>query len=198
MHASEQEREDVQQARRAWIEALPTLNIEKLVFIDETWASTNMTPRYGRAPRGQRCRGSAPYGHWQITTFVGALRRDGISAPMVINEPIDGDVFLAYVEQVLVPTLSPGEVVILDNLGSHKISGVEHAIQSAGTSLLYLPPYSPDLNPIENFFARLKTLLRKASKRSTETLWEEIASLLQSVSPEECINYFTAAGYVNT
>lgn len=157
-----------------------------------------MTPRYGRAPRGQRCRGSAPYGHWQITTFVGALRRDGISAPMVINEPIDGDVFLAYVEQVLVPTLSPGEMVILDNLGSHKIPGVEQAIQSAGASLLYLPPYSPDLNPIENFFAKLKTLLRKASKRSTETLWEEIANLLQSVSPQECMNYFTAAGYVNT
>lgn len=157
-----------------------------------------MTPRYGRAPRGQRCRGSAPYGHWQITTFVGALRRDGISAPMVINEPIDGDVFLAYVEQVLVPTLSPGEMVILDNLGSHKIPGVEQAIQSAGASLLYLPPYSPDLNPIENFFAKLKTLLRKASKRSTETLWEEIANLLQSVSPQECMNYFAAAGYVNT
>ena len=117
---------------------------------------------------------------------------------MVINEPIDGDVFLAYVEQVLVPTLSPGEMVILDNLGSHKIPGVEQAIQSAGASLLYLPPYSPDLNPIENFFAKLKTLLRKASKRSTETLWEEIANLLQSVSPQECRNYFAAAGYVNT
>ncbi len=174
------------------------MNVEKLVFIDETWTSTNMTRRYGRAPRGQRCRGSAPYSHWQITTFVGALRHRGISAPMVIDEPMDGDVFLAYVEQVLVPTLSPGEIVILDNLGSHKVAGVEQAIQGAGATVLYLPPYSPDLNPIENFFAKLKALLRKAAKRSTETLWEEIASLLQSVSPKECSNYFTASGYVNT
>jgi transposase len=188
----------VQQARRAWIEALPSLDVEKLVFIDETWASTNMTRRYGRAPRGQRCHGSAPYSHWQVTTFVGALRRGGISATMVIDEPMDGDVFLAYVQQVLVTTLSPGEIVILDNLGSHKVAGVEHAIQSAGATVLYLPPYSPDLNPIENFFAKLKALLRKAARRTTETLWEEIATLLQSVSSAECMNYFVAAGYVYT
>lgn len=106
-----------------------------------------MTRRYGRAPRGQRCRGSAPYSHWQITTFVGALRRTGISAPMVIDEPMDGDVFLAYVEQVLVPTLSPGEIVILDNLGSHKVVGVQQAIQGAGATVLYLPPYSPGPEP---------------------------------------------------
>jgi len=174
------------------------MNVEKLVFIDETWTSTNMTRRYGRAPRGQRCRGSAPYSHWQVTTFVGALRRGGISATMVIDEPMDGDVFLVYVEQVLVPTLSPGEIVILDNLGSHKIAGVEPAIQAAGATLLFLPPYSPDLNPIENFFAKLKALLRKAAQRSTETLWQEIANLLQSVSAQECVNYFTASGYVNT
>jgi transposase len=174
------------------------MNAEKLVFIDETWTSTNMTRRYGRAPRGQRCRGSAPYSHWQVTTFVGALRRCGISAPMVIDEPIDGDVFLAYVQQALVPTLSAGEIVILDNLGSHKVDGVQEAIQSAGATVLYLPPYSPDLNPIENFFAKLKALLRKAAKRSTETLWEEIGNLLQSISPEECSNYLKASGYVNT
>lgn len=174
------------------------MDAEKLVFIDETWTSTNMTRRYGRAPRGRRCLGSAPYSHWQVTTFVGALRRGGISATMVIEEPIDGDVFLAYVEQVLVPTLSPGEIVILDNLGSHKVAGVEEAIRGAGATLLYLPPYSPDLNPIENFFAKLKALLRKAAKRSTETLWEEISNLLQSVSEQECTNYFAAAGYVNT
>ena len=172
------------------------MNIEKLVFIDETWTSTNMTRRYGRAPRGQRCRGSAPYSHWHVTTFVGALRRGGISAAMVIDEPMDGDVFLAYLEQVLVPTLSPGDTVILDNLGSHKVAGVEQAIHSAGATVLYLPPYSPDLNPIENFFAKLKALLRKAAKRSTETLWEEIACLLKSVSPEECLHYFAASGYV--
>jgi len=174
------------------------MNVEKLVFIDETWTSTNLTRGYGRAPRGQRCRGSAPYGHWQITTFVAALRRRGISAPMVIEEPMDGEVFLAYVQQVLVPTLLPGETVILDNLGSHKVAGVEAAIVGAGASVLFLPPYSPDLNPIENFFAKLKALLRKAARRSTESLWEEIANLLPSVSSQECANYFTACGYVNT
>lgn len=125
---------------------------------------------------------------------MGALRRRGISATMVIDEPTDGDVFLAYVEQVLIPTISPGEIVILDNLASHKVAGVQEAIQGAGAVLLYLPPYSPDLNPIENFFAKLKALLRKAAKRSTETLWEEIANLLQSVSAQECANYFAAAG----
>lgn len=174
------------------------MSVEKLVFIDETWTSTNMTRRYGRAPRGQRCCDSAPLGHWKTTTFVGALRRRGISAPMVIDEPMDGDVFLAYVEQVLAPTLAPGEIVILDNLGSHKIPGVEEAITAASATVLYLPPYSPDLNPIENFFAKLKALLRKAARRSTETLWEEIALLLRSVSPEECLNYFRASGYVST
>jgi transposase len=174
------------------------MNAEKLVFIDETWTSTNMTRRYGRAPRGQRCRGSAPLSHGKTTTFVGALRRDGISATMVIEEPMDGDVFLAYVEQVLVPTLKPGEIVILDNLSSHKVPGVAEAISGAKAKVLYLPPYSPDLNPIENFFAKLKALLRKAAKRSTETLWEEIAQRLQSVSSQECLHYFTACGYVYT
>ena len=174
------------------------MNVEKLVFIDETWTSTNMTRRYGRAPRGLRCRGSAPYSHWQTTTFVGALRRGGISATMVIDEPMDGDVFLAYVEQVLVPTLLPGEIVVLDNLSSHKVPGVEQAIRGAAASVLYLPPYSPDLNPIENFFSKLKALLRKAAARSTDTLWQEIARLLQSVSSQECRNYFAACGYVNT
>jgi transposase len=174
------------------------MNAEKLVFIDETWTATNMTRRYGRAPRGQRCHGSAPCSHWQTTTFVGALRRGGISATMVIDEPMDGDVFLAYVEQVLVPTLAPGEIVILDNLGSHKVPGVAQAILDAKASVLYLPPYSPDLNPIENFFAKLKALLRKAARRSTEILWEEIAQLLRAVSSQECLNYFAACGYVNT
>lgn len=178
--------------------ALPAMSVEKLVFIDETWTATNMTRRYGRAPRGQRCRGSAPLSHWQTTTFVGALRRRGISATMVIDEPMDGDVFLTYVEQVLVPTLSPGEIVIFDNLASHKVAGVQEAISAAGATVLCLPPYSPDLNPIENFFAKLKALLRKAATRSTETLWEEIATLLKSVSAEECSNYFAACGYVNT
>lgn len=174
------------------------MSAEKLVFIDETWTSTNMTRRYGRAPRGQRCRGAAPLSLWQTTTFVGALRKGGISATLVIDEPIDGDVFLAYVQQVLAPTLCPGEIVVLYNLGSHKVSGVEEAIATAGAAVLYLPPYSPDQNPIENFFAKLKALLRKAAKRPTEAHREEIAALLNSLSPEECSNYFETCGYVYT
>lgn len=174
------------------------MRAEKLAFIDETWTSANMARRYGRAPRGQRCLGAVPLSHWQTTTFVGALRKGGISATMVIDEPMDGDVFLAYVQQVLAPTLCLGEIVILDNLGSHKVPGVEEAITVAGATVLYLPAYSPGLNPIENFFAKLKALLRKAAKRSTDTLWEEIAQLLKTVSPEECSNYFEACGYVYT
>ncbi len=188
----------MQQARKAWIEALPTMDIEKLVFIDETWTSTNMTRRYGRAGRGERCIGSAPYGHWQTTTFVGALRHRKISAPMVIDGPMDGDAFLAYVQSFLCPTLSPGDIVILDNLGSHKVEGVEEAIIATGATLLYLPPYSPDLNPIEKFFSKLKALLRKAAKRTVETLWEQIGELLNSISSTECSNYFASCGYVNT
>ena len=173
------------------------MNVEKLVFIDETWASTNMTRGYGRALRGKRCLGSAPYGHWQTTTFVGALRHRQLSAPMVIEGPMDGEVFLAYVCTFLCPTLAPGDIVILDNLSSHKVDGVEEAILATRASVLYLPPYSPDLNPIEKFFSKLKALLRKAAKRSREALWEEIGELLKSVSSSECMNYFKSCGYVN-
>ena len=180
------------------MEALPTMSLEKLVFIDETWTSTSMTRGYGRAPRGRRCVGSAPCGHWQTTTFVGALRHRQLAAPMVIEGPMDGEVFLAYVDQFLVPTLSPGDIVILDNLSSHKVAGVEQAIAARGASVLYLPPYSPDLNPIEKFFAKLKAVLRKAAQRSTDTLWEEIGKLLQSITSDECTNYFKSCGYVST
>ena len=140
------------------------MEVEKLVFIDETWISTSMTRRYGRAPRGQRCLDSAPHGHWETTTFVGALRRRRLTAPMVTDGPMDGEMFLAYVHQFLCPTLQPGDTVILDNLSSHKVTGVEKAITATGATLLYLPPYSPDLNPIEKFFSKLKALLRKAAK----------------------------------
>ena len=198
LHASEQEREDVRRARKAWQQALPTMEVEKLVFIDETWISTSMTRRYGRAPRGQRCLDSAPHGHWQTTTFVGALRRRRLTAPMVTDGPMDGETFLAYVQQFLCPTLQPGETVILDNLSSHKVSGVAKAITATGATLLYLPPYSPDLNPIEKFFSKLKALLRKAARRDIDTLWKEIGELLNTVSPSECTNYFASCGYVNT
>jgi transposase len=156
------------------MKALPKLDVEKLVFIDETWTTTNRTRRYGRAPRGKRCIGSAPQGHWKTTTFVGALRRRRLTAPMVTDEPMDGEMFLAYVRKFLCPTLRPEDVVILDNLSSHKVAGVEEAITATGATVLYLPPYSPDLNPIEKFFSKLKALLRKAAKRSIDELWKEI------------------------
>jgi len=174
------------------------MTVEKLVFIDETWTSTNMTRAFGRAPKGKRCIGSAPYGHWQTTTFVGALRQHQVSAPMVIEGPMDGDVFVEYVEVILCPTLTPGDIVILDNLASHKVDGVEQAIVARGAMVLFLPPYSPDLNPIEKLFSKLKALLRKAAKRSLDTLWQEIGELLNSVSSEECTNYFQSCGYVHT
>jgi transposase len=174
------------------------MNVEKLVFIDETWATTNMTRRYGRAPKGKRCIGSAPHGHWKTTTFVGALRRRRLTAPMVTDEPMDGEMFLAYVRKFLCPTLRPGDIVILDNLSSHKVAGVVEAITATGATVLYLPPYSPDLNPIEKFFSKLKALLRKAAKRSIDELWKEIGRLLDGVTQNECENYITSCGYVNT
>ncbi len=179
-----------------WIESLPTMDAEKLLFIDETWASTSMTRRYGRAPKGQRCVGSAPRGHWKTTTFIAALRHDRLTAPMVVDAPMDGEMFLAWVRQFLCPTLAQGDIVVLDNLSSHKVAEVRQAIAAAGAEVLYLPPYSPDLNPIERLFAKLKALLRRASKRSLDTLWQEIGRLLHTLAPSECRNYFTASGYV--
>ncbi len=186
----------MQQARQAWIEARPDMDVERLVFVDETWASTNMARRYGRAPRGQRCLGSAPHGHWKTTTFVGGLRHDRLTAPMVSGEPMDGEMFLSWVKRFLCPTLRPGDIVILDNLRSHKVAGVREAVAARDASLLYLPPYSPDLNPIEKLFAKLKALLRKAAKRSVDALWKEIGALLDSIAPNECSNYFSSCGYV--
>lgn len=171
------------------------MNAEKLVFIDETWTSTNMTRRYGRAPRGRRCLGSAPYSHWQITTFVGALRRGGLSAAMVIDEPMDGDIFLAYVEQVLVPTLHPGDVVVLDNLAAHKQPEVRAAIEQAGAHLRFLPPYSPDFNPIEQAFAKLKAFFRTFRPRTFEHVCELMAAALGLFLPDECANYVRHSGY---
>jgi transposase len=188
----------VQRARRAWVEALPRMDVEKLVFIDETWTSTNMTRRCGRAPKGKRCIRSAPHGHWKTTTFVGALRRRRLTAPMVTDGSMDGEMFLAYVCQFLCPTLQAGDIVILDNLSSHKVSGVEQAIRATGATLLYLPPYSPDFNPIEKLFSKLKAPLRKAAKRSIHALWKEIGLLLNAVTPNECSNFFASCGYVNT
>ena len=157
-----------------------------------------MTRRYGRAPKGQRCIDSAPLGDWQTTTFVAALRHHQLTAPMVTDGPMDGEMFLAWVRQFLCPTLQPGDLVVLDNLSSHKVTGIKEAIASTGATVRYLPPYSPDLNPIEKLFSKLKALLRKAAKRSIDDLWMEIGQLLNTVSSNECANYFASSGYVCT
>lgn len=166
-----------------------------LVFIDETWAKDNMTRLRGRCRRGQRLIGKIPLARWQTTTFLAALRCHGMTAPMVLDGPIDGEWFLAYVAQVLCPTLRANDIVILDNLGSHRSDKIRQAIEARGASLLYLPKYSPDLNPIENAFAKLKAGLRRAAERSTEALWNRIGSIVDTYSPRECANYFRAAGY---
>lgn len=171
------------------------MNAARLVFIDETWATTNMARRYGRAPRGERVIASVPQGHWKTSTFVAGLRYDDITAPLVIDGAMNGAVFLAYVEQFLAPTLAPGDIVIMDNLSSHKVAGVREAIEACGASLVYLPPYSPDLNPIEQAFAKLKALLRKAAARTVEALWNTIGESLSAFSPTECANYLADAGY---
>ena len=167
------------------------------MFIDETGATTKMARRHGRAPRGQRLKLSVPYGHWKTTTFVGGLRLGGMTAPLVLDGPMTGGWFLAYVEQVLVPTLRPGDIVILDNLAAHKNAAIRAAIEAAGASLRFLPPYSPDLNPIENAFAKLKAQLRKAAARTIDELWNTIAKAIDTFTPPECANYFAAAGYAS-
>ncbi|GBQ45969.1 transposase [Komagataeibacter europaeus LMG 18890] len=194
-HAAEQDRPDVLKRRQDWFDAQPDLDPDRLVFIDETWASTNMARRYGRAPRGQRLRSAVPHGHWKTTTFIAGLRLTGLVAPMVLDGPINGRSFQIYVERVLVPDLRPGDVVVMDNLGSHKGAAVQAAIETAGATLLFLPPYSPDFNPIEMAFSKLKAHLRRAAERTRDALWDRIGSLIDLFTPTECANFFTAAGY---
>jgi transposase len=182
-------------AREAWFDAQPDLDPARLVFIDETGATTKMARLRGRAPRGERLRSGVPHGHWKTTTFVGGLRLGGMTAPMVLDGPMTGAWFLAYVSQVLVPTLRPGDVVILDNLPAHKGAAVRHVVEAAGARLLFLPPYSPDFNPIENAFSKLKALLRKAAARTVDQLWKAIAAAIDALTPSDCRGYFTAAGY---
>lgn len=195
LHASEQTRTDVALARQTWQAEQPELEVERLVFLDETWASTNMTPTRGRSPVGTRCLGQAPNGHWKTTTVVCALRCEGLLAPWVIDGPINGQAFRTWVEEVLVPVLQPGDIVVLDNLGSHKVTGIEEAMAAAGAQLRYLPPYSPDFNPIEQVFAKLKTGLRAAAKRSIKELWSIIGELMDHFAPDECERYIRHAGY---
>ncbi len=183
--------------RARWKRHQSRLDPRRLVFIDETWAKTNMTRTHGRAGRGARLLANTPHGHWKTMTFIAALRTEGITAPLVLDQPINGEWFLAYVEQVLVPTLKPGDVVIMDNLGSHKGRAVRSALRKARAHLLFLPPYSPDLNPIEQVFAKLKSQLRKADERSIETVWRRIGALLDLFSAQECANYIRHAGYAS-
>lgn len=157
-----------------------------------------MAPLRGWAPRGQRLKARVPHGHWQTLTFLAALRRDGVTAPWLLEGPINGDSFRLYVESILVPTLRPGDIVIMDNLGSHKGRAVRNAIRAAGARLLFLPKYSPDLNPIEQFFAKLKHWLRKAAQRSADTVSNAIGEILKTTPPTECSNYFANAGYDQT
>ena len=156
-----------------------------------------MTRTHGRSPRGERLIARVPHGKWRTLTFLAALRHDRINAPCVLDGPINGESFLAYVEQFLLPTLSPGDIVIMDNLGSHKSQAVRRAIRSVGAKLIFLPPYSPDLNPIEQVFAKLKTLLRKANERTVEATWMRIGSLLDTFAPHECANYLVNSGYAS-
>ena len=194
-HATEQDRPDVLKRREEWFDGQLDLDPERLVFIDETWASTNMARRHGRCRRGERLRSGVPHGHWKTTTLIAGLRRTGMVAPMVLDGPINRDAFVAYVRQVLVPGLSPGDIVIMDNLSSHKAPAARDVIEAAGAKLLFLPPYSPDFNPIEQAFSKLKAHLRKAAERTVDGLWVAIGRLIDPFTHDECANFFAAAGY---
>jgi len=181
--------------RERWFEEQLDLDPDRLVFIDETWASTNMARRHGRCRRGARLRVGVPHGHWKTTTFVGALTIRGFIAPWVLDGAINRDAFETYVARVLVPELVAGDIVVMDNLSSHKGPRVREMIEAVGANLRYLPPYSPDFNPIENAFAKLKAMLRKAAERTVGGLWDAIGRFIDLFTPAECANYFSAAGY---
>jgi len=174
------------------------LPLERFVFIDETWVTTSMTRLYGRAVQGQRLVSAVPHGHWKTTTFIAALRSTGMTAPMVIDGAINGDFFCAYIHQVLVPELRAGDIVVLDNLSSHKRVEARQAIEAAGARVVFLPPYSPDFNPIENAFAKLKQLVRSAAKRTIEELWSFLGQAINAFAASECLSYFRHCGYAAT
>ncbi len=194
-HACEQQRPDVLRRQQAWFEAQPDLDPERLVFVDETGASTKMARRYGGSSWVTRCRAPVPHRHWKTTTFVGALRLLGMSAPMVIYGAMHAAAFLAYVEQVLAPTLKPGDIVVMDNLPAHKPKAVRQAIEKVGAELRFLPPYSPDFNPIEMAFSKFKAFLKCAAARTVNNLWVAIANAIDIFTAADCRNYFAAAGY---
>ena len=197
MLPAEQLRPQIARRRAHWKKYQGRLDTRRLVFVDETWAKTNMAPLRGWAPVGQRLNAKVPYGHWRTMTFIAALRHDRIDAPFVFDQPINGDCMLAWVEQVLCPTLQARDVVVMDNLSSHKRPEIRRAIRQTGAQLIFLPPYSPDLNPIEQMFAKLKHLLRKAAERTHEATWRKIGTLLDAFTPNECANYLANSGYAS-
>jgi putative transposase len=196
--ASEQHRADVAARRQRWQRAMHHLDPERLVFIDETWIKTNMAPMRGWGVRGERLKGFAPGGRWRTLTFLAALRADALTAPCLVDGPINGIIFRAYVEQFLVPQLRCGDIVVLDNLGSHRAQAIRDAILAAGARLAFLPPYSPDLNPIEQVFAKVKHWLRMAQARSIEAIHDHLARIVDTISPIECANYLQNAGYASS
>lgn len=195
MRAAEQDRPDVAQRRAEWRVQQAGFDPERLVFIDETWVKTNMTRPRARSLCGARAVASVPCGHWKTTTFLAGLRTRGVTAPLVVDGAINGEIFLAYVRQQLLPTLAAGDVVVMDNLSSHKRVGVREAIESVGATLLFLPPYSPDLNPIENAFAKFKWLLKSSPQRTVDALWRACGKLIERFAETECRNYFRHCGY---
>jgi transposase len=198
LFASEQLRPDIAEARARWQAMQSQLATARLIFIDETGITTNMVRRYAWGPKGKRVRCYTPGGHWKITTFVAGLAPEGIVAPFVIDEPMNRKIFTAYVAKFLVPELRPGDVVIMDNLSSHKSPEVAALIEAAGAILLFLPAYSPDLNPIEMAFAKFKSELRKAAERTKDALWNRVGIICDTFPPQECMNYFRHAGYAAT
>lgn len=195
IHAAEQDRPDVAERRARWRVEQFNLDPTKLVFIDETWCKTNMTRLRGRAPRGERLVEKVPHGHWKTTTLIAALDHRGMRCATTVDGAVNGEMFTAFVQQVLVPTLKPGEIVIMDNLSAHKVAGVREAIESAGATLVYLPPYSPDLNPIELAFSKLKQLMRSARHRLVNALWSDTQRMLDAITPSDAVNYFHHCGY---
>ena len=184
-------------AREAWFDSQPDLEPERLIFVDESGLSTKMARLRGWAPKGERCRAAIPHGHWNTTTFVAGLTLSGLCAPMLLDGPMDGDAFVTWCERILAPALRAGDIVVMDNLPAHKVAGVQEAIEAVGASLLYLPPYSPDFNPIEMAFSKLKAHLRAAAARTFDALWQAVGQICDLYDPQECWNYFKAAGYAS-
>ena len=193
--AGEQDRPDVARRRQQWVKYQGRVDARSLVFLDETWTKTNMAPLRGWSPSSTRLKAKVPHGHWKTMTFLAALRHDRIEAPWLIDGPINGERFRLYLERVLLPTLKPGDILVMDNLGSHKGKAVRRMIRSAGARLIFLPKYSPDLNPIEQIFSKLKHGLRSSAARSADTVCNAIGQILPTFSPQQCANYFRNAGY---